>query len=117
MMGFLSLHVNSINIKGSFFSKFFIKCCTCPHVHMFFCSLLFFISLILLLLSGDIEISPGPDPVYSNSFLFCHENLNSIAAHNFIKVSLLQANNATYRFDIICLSETHLHNSYHTDDD
>ena len=27
---FLSLHVNSINIKGSFFSKFSIKCCTCP---------------------------------------------------------------------------------------
>ena len=54
MMVFLSLHVNSINIKGSFLNKFFIKCCTCPDVLMSFCPLLSFISVILLLLSGDI---------------------------------------------------------------
>ena len=30
LMAFLSLHVNSINIKGSFFNKFSIKCCTIP---------------------------------------------------------------------------------------
>ena len=101
MMAFLSLHVNSINIKGSFFSKFSIKCCTCPHVHMFFCSLLFFISLTLLLLSGDTEINPGPDPGFSNSFSICHWNLNSIAAYSFMKMSLLQAYNTIHRFDII----------------
>ena len=39
MMAFLSLHMNSINIKGNFLNKFFIKCCTCPHVLMFFCQL------------------------------------------------------------------------------
>ena len=32
MMAFLSLHVNSINIKGSFLNKFSMKCCTCPHL-------------------------------------------------------------------------------------
>ena len=32
MMTFLSLHVNSINNKGSFFSKFSIKCSTCRQV-------------------------------------------------------------------------------------
>ena len=32
MMTFLFLHVNSINIKGSFFSKFSIKCSTCRKV-------------------------------------------------------------------------------------
>ena len=94
VMTFLSLHVDSINIKGSFFSKFSNKCCTIPHACMFFCSLLFFISVILLVLSGDIETNPGPDPGYSNSFSFCHWNLNSIAAHNFIKMFLLQAYNA-----------------------
>ena len=73
--------------------------------------------MILLLLSGDIETNPGPDPGYLNSFSFCHWNLNSIAAHNFIKMSPLQACNALNRFDIICLSETYLDNSYHTDDD
>ena len=71
--------------------------------------------MILLLLSGDIETNAGPDPGYSNSFSFCHWNLNSIAAHEFIKMSLLQAYNAIYGFDIICLSETYLGNSYHTD--
>ena len=117
MMAFLSLHVNSINIKGRLFSKFSIKCCTIPHVRMFFCSLLFFISVILLLLSGDIEANPGPDPGYWNSFSFCHWNLNSIAGHSFIKISLLQAYNAIQRFDIICLSEIYLDDSYHIDDD
>ena len=46
-----------------------------------------------------------------------HWNLNSIAARNFIKMSLLQTYNAIHSFDIICLSETYLDNSYHTDDD
>ena len=49
-----------------------------------FCSLLFPISIILLVLSGERETIPGPDPGYSNSFSFCHWNLNSIAAHNFL---------------------------------
>ena len=96
MIAFLSLHVNSINIKGSFLNKYFIKCCTCPHVLMFFCTLLLllFISMILLLLSGDIETNLGPYPGYFSSFSFCHWNLNSSAAHNFMKMSLLQAYNA-----------------------
>ena len=117
MKAFLSLRVNSINIKGSFLNKYFIKCCACPYVLMFFCPLLLFISVILLLLSGDIETNPGKHPDYLSSSSFCHWNLNSIAAHNFIKMSLLQAYNAINRFDFICLSETYLDNSYHTDDD
>ena len=117
MRAFLSLYVNSINIKGSFLNKPAIKCCICPHVHVFFCQLLLYISVILLLLSGGIETNPVPDPGYLNSFSFCHWNLNSIAAHNFIKISLLQAYNAIHRFDIICLSETYLDNFYHSDDD
>ena len=64
IMAFPSLHVNSINIKGSFLNKFSIKCCACPHVLMFFCPLLLFISVILLMLSGDIEANPGPEPDY-----------------------------------------------------
>ena len=93
----VSVYVNSIAIKGIFFSKFSNKCCTIPHIRMFFCSLLFFISVI---------INPG-----------LNWKLNSIVAHNFIKMSLLQAYNAIYKFDIICLSETYLDNSYHSDDD
>ena len=40
-----------------------------------------------------------------------------MAAHNFIKGSLLQAYNSIHKFDTICLSETYLDNSYHGDDD
>ena len=49
-----SLHVDSINIEGGFFSKFSNKCRTIPHGRMIFSSLLFFISVIFLLLSGNI---------------------------------------------------------------
>ena len=71
----------------------------------------------ILLLSGDVEINPDTDPGYLNSLSSCYGNLNSIAAHNFVKMSLLQVYNAINRFDIICLSETSSENSYHTDDD
>ena len=82
-----------------------------------FCLFFFFISVILSVLSGDIDIDPGLDLGYLNGFSFCHWNLNSISAHNFIKMSLMQPYNAIHRFDIICLSETYLGNSYHSDDD
>ena len=103
LMAFLSLRVDSINTKGNISSKSSNKCCTTSHVRMFFCSLLFFISMILLVLFGDIETNPGLDPGYSNSFFFSHRNLNIISAHNFIKISLLQAYNSVHRYDIICL--------------
>ena len=72
LMAFLSLHVNSINITESFFNKFSNKCRAIPQVRMFFYSLLYFISVILLVLSGDIETNSGPDRGYSNNFSFCH---------------------------------------------
>ena len=56
-------------------------------------------------------------PRLLEQFFLLSLNLNSIAGHNFIKMSLLQAYNTINRFDIICLSETYLDNSYHTDDD
>ena len=116
LMAFLSIHVDSINIKGSFFSKFSDKYRAIPHVRMFFCSLLFFVSVILLVLSGDIETFPDPEPGHSNSFFFCHQSLNGIADHNFLKMFLVRAYNAIHRFNVICLSETYLESSYHTDD-
>ena len=80
LMAFLSLHEDFlINSKFPDVVRFLTHVCL-------FCSLLFFISVILLVLSGDIEANPGPHPGHSNSFPFCHRNLNSIAAHNFIKM-------------------------------
>ena len=46
---------------------------------------------LLLLLSGNIEINPFPKR--SSNIKFCHWNLNVIAVHDVIKVSLLEACN------------------------
>ena len=52
---------------------------------------------------------------YDNLSL-CHWNLNSIAAHDFSKLSLLEAYNTHHMYDIICLSETYLDSSVPYDD-
>lgn len=38
----------------------------------------------------------------------CYRNLNSLTAHNFSKVNLLEAYNSVHSFHIVCLSETFL---------
>ena len=60
----------------------------------------------LLLRSGDVETNLGPKK--SSVIKFCHWNLNGLAAHDFLKVSLIEAFITTHNFDIICLSETFL---------
>ena len=67
----------------------------------------------LLNYCGDIEINAGPK---QSSLTFCHWNLNSIAAHDFIKISLLQDYITDQNFDIICLSETFLNSSLGRED-
>ena len=62
-------------------------------------------------LSRDIELNPGPKSNSYKHFTACHWNLNSISAHNFSKVSLLNAYTSLHSFDIICLSETYLDSS------
>ena len=69
---------------------------------------------LLLILCGDVEVNPGPR--HWTSLSFCHWNLNSVSAHDFVKVSLLEAYNAIHKFDIICLSETFLNSSLQNDD-
>ena len=59
-------------------------------------------------LCGDVEENLGPKPSSNQIFSICHWNLNSISAHNYIKLSLLRAYLSTHRFCVICLSETYL---------
>ena len=73
--------------------------------------------LYLIKLSGDIEENPGPKLNSSQILSIYHWNLNSIAAHNFIKVSLLIAYNSIHKYVLICLSETYLDSSTVLDDD
>ena len=47
----------------------------------------------------------------SGDKLNASQNLNSTAAHNFIKVSLLIAYNSIHKYDVIYLSETYIDSS------
>ena len=72
----------------------------------------FWIFALLILLSSDIHPNPGPPPQsseFSNGFLsFCNWNLNTLSKDNFSRVSLLQAHNTIFKYDIISLCETSL---------
>ena len=71
---------------------------------------------LLLLLSGDVELTTVPKRNYSNAFFICFWNLISISAHNYAKIFLLKAYLAVHRFDITCISETCLDSSTPSDD-
>ena len=73
--------------------------------------------LILTKRSGDIEQNPRPKSNSCQSFSICYWNFNSISTHNFIKISLLKPYIATYKLDVICLSETYLDSSISNEDD
>ena len=62
----------------------------------------------LIILSGDVEVNPGPTNSVSECLSICHRNLNSISAHDYSKLFLLKADISVHKFDIICLSETYL---------
>ena len=67
--------------------------------------------------SGDIEENPGPKLNSCDCLSIYHQNLNSISAHNFIKLSLLRAYISINKIDIICLSKTSLDLSISYDND
>ena len=60
-------------------------------------------------LCGDVEENTRPKPSSNQIFSICHWNLNSISAHNYVKLSLLRAYLSAHRFDAICLSETYVY--------
>ena len=88
---------------------------------LFFMSALSYIHYVWLYslatkLSGDIEENPGPKANSYDYLSICHWNLNSICAHNFIKLSL-GAYISFNKIDIICLAETYLDSSIPSDSD
>ena len=73
-----------------------------------------FINLILLW--GDFEENPGPKTKPNDKHSVCHWNVNSIHSHNFQKIAVLESFVAMHKFDIICISETFLNNTYEDND-
>ena len=68
---------------------------------------------ILLLLSGDIHINPGPN--VNKGLKFFHWNLNSICAKNGVKISKIEAHDAIHKFDVIAISESMLDSTIRND--
>ena len=64
------------------------------------------------MMSSDVHPNPGPSSVdqnFSSGFLsFCNWNLNTLSKDNFYRISLLEAHNTIYKYDIISLCETSL---------
>ena len=62
--------------------------------------------ILLIILSNDIELNPGPHSYEGLTFL--QWNINSLGKDDFSRVKLLQAQNAIYNYDIISRCETSL---------
>ena len=94
---------SSASFLVSCYALFFLLVFSCfdHYCNIFFLQFKF----IQLIRSGDIEIQPGP---IKNALKFCHWNLNSVLAHDRIKISLLEAYNSVYNYDILVLGETYL---------
>ena len=69
---------------------------------------------LLLLLSGDIETNPSPKR--SSNIKFCYWNSNGLAAHDFIKLPLVEVFITSNNFDLVGLSETFLDSTIPIDD-
>ena len=63
--------------------------------------------IILILLSNDINLNPGPH-FQNNLFNFMPWNVNSLAKDNFQRVSLIEAHNSIFNYDLISICETSL---------
>ena len=76
------------------------------------CNFLHWLYILLITLSGDVELKTGPKRKAGLQTLsICHWNLNSICAHNFVKLYLFIAYVSIHKCDIICLSETYVDSS------
>ena len=72
--------------------------------------LLFFLIVLisLLIISGSVEINPGPENEHKNHLSFAVWNLDSIPAREYARIPLIEALQATYNFDLFGACESSL---------
>ena len=108
---FLAFLSNSISYSNfSHFYKFtFIKrrftnfLCITSFIDVVYSTYFFH---ILLLQRGHIENNPGPQKEKTKHLCCCHQNVNSLIAHNLSKLSQLKPYNSVYKHYVICIPET-----------
>ena len=83
----------------------------CERIHdsVLICLFLWWLS-ILLIISGNVHTNPGPgsSPRDGGLLKFMHWNVNSLSAHDFIRIPLIQSLNSLNDYDIIAITETAL---------
>ena len=94
---------------GFLFESLFLCFYYFENTFLFLLTLLYV--FVLLQCHGDIELNPDPKKSKDNILSVCHWNINSITAHNFLKLAQLKVYTSTYKYDFICLSETFLDSS------
>ena len=81
-----------------------------------FCLNQIFLHIHSVKLSGNVEKNVGAKSYSAKYLTICYWNLNSIAAHDFIKIALLKAHLSAHKMDIVHLSDTFLNFSVPIDD-
>lgn len=74
-------------------------------------------SFFLILISGDVEINPGPRRSTDETFSIWHWNLNGLSAYNCNKLLFPKAYVAVPKVDVVSLSETYLNSTVVSDDE
>ena len=108
LFSFLSLFIFSIAVTP-------ISCILCIMVFQILChswnkNMPHWLLIILILLSNDVHLNPGPS-FPNNFFNFMSWNLNSLAKDNFHRISLIEAHNSLFNYDLISICETSLNDS------
>ena len=87
----ITLRVLSSALLDNFHKKIKIICLSVLITLLILIVIIFiqfiWVHALLIRQSGDIEMNPGPKPNPCHSFSICHWNLNSLAAHNYLKLS------------------------------
>ena len=58
------------------------------------------VTFLVLILSNDIELNPG-DYIRNGFLSFCNWNINTLSKDTFQRVSLIEAHNSLFNYDII----------------
>ena len=71
----------------------------------------YWLPILLILISNDIHLNPGPSTYLQNNFNFMNWNLNSLTKDNFHRVHLIEAHNSMFNYDLISVCETNLNDT------
>ena len=71
---------------------------------------------ILLIISGSVELNPGPDMSKKSNFSFAVWNLDSLPARDFARIPLIEKLENTYNFDMFGVCESMLTGCFSNED-